>query len=430
MHAKPGALGADNRGMVETQKSDALRRIPMLADLPPWQMEVVVEAVEPVYARKGSIVVERGSDDGYTYFLNRGDVELQAADGHNKVFAADAETGKTPIANLRPRLFGVKALSQVNGLRIPDIVLSAAGCSLRRNDPNAIQVESQDEERRREAESKLSFHLYRDLKTNANILPSLPDLALRVRKTIDDESSDARKVARLVESDPAMATKLLKAANSALYGGLQAVETTSAAVVRLGLKTTRQLIMSFVLKEVFESDDKLIRGRMRELWKHSSQIAALCFVLAREIKGIDPEEALLIGLLHDVGVIPILNYANRYAELTSDAETLEFTIQRLRAELGAMILRDWHFAPAIIAGARDAEDWTRSHNRKADFSDLLIVAQVHERLRKKQLNSLPPLKDISAIVRVLGDGATPEKSLEILHDAKAHVDEMRSVLHA
>lgn len=412
------------------QKPDALRKIPMLADLPPWQMEVVAEAVEPVYARKGALIVERGSDDGFTYFINNGEIELQAADGNNKTFTADGETGKTPIANLRPRLFGVKALTQVSGIRVPDIVLSAAGCSGQRRDPNAIQVESQDEERLREAGSKLSFRLYRDLKDDTAILPSLPDLALRVRKTIDDDASDARKIARLVESDPAMAAKLLKAANSALYGGLQPVETTSAAVVRLGLKTTRQLVMTFVLQEVFASDDKLIRGRMRELWKHSSHIAALCFVLAREIKGMDPEEALLIGLVHDVGAIPILNYAHKYPELTGDAETLESTITRMRGELGAMILRDWRFVPAVVAGARDAENWTRSRQGKADFSDLLIVAQVHERLRKHQIDSLPPLEQISAITRVLGEGASPEKSLEILHDAKAQVNEMRSVLHA
>lgn len=402
----------------------------MLADLPPWQIEVVAEALEPVMAVKGSLILEQGSDDGYTYFLSDGEIQLEMADGQTKRIEIDGEARKTPVANLRPRLFGVRALGSVRGVRIPDIVLSAAGCDGQVHDPSSITVESEEEDRRHQAESKLSFHLYQDLKNDAAVLPSLPDLALRIRKAIDADVSDARAIARLVESDPAMAAKLLKASNSALYGGLGSIETTSAAVVRLGMKITRQLVLTFALKEVFKSEDALIRQRMQQLWKHSANVAALCFVLARRVKGVDPEEALLIGLVHDVGAIPILNYAHKYRELTEDAETLELTISRMRGELGAMILRNWRFSPVIVAGARDAENWQRSQNGKADFTDLLIVAQVHERMRKNQLDGLPPLDEISALRRVLGDDASPDQSLAILHEAKAQVDDMRSVLRS
>ena len=410
--------------------SQELAHIAMLADLPPWQIEVVAESVEPILAVAGKLIIERASDDGYTYFLHSGEIELQAVDGQKKAVTIDALTGRMPIANLRPRVFGVKALSPVSGIRIPDLVLSAAGCTTQVRDPETITVETPEEEQRREAESKLSFQLYRDLKQDAAILPSLPDRALRIRRAIDDESSDARTIARLVESDPAMAAKMLKAANSALYGGLDPVETTSAAIVRLGMHSARQLVMTFALREVFKTRDTLIGKRLRELWKHSSQIAALCFVLARESGRLDPEEALLIGLVHDVGAIPILNHAGQYRQLTADPETLELTIARMRGELGAMILREWRFAPTVVAAARDAENWQRTHAGDADFTDLLIVAQVHEYLRKRRLDQLPPLADISAVRRVLGDAASPERSLEILHDAKAQVDEMRSVLQA
>lgn len=400
----------------------------MLANLPPWQFEVVAEAAEPVHAPKGTVIAERGSDDGYTYFLRNGEISLEAADGGNKAVEISEETSRNPVANLRPRIFGVRALSTVSGIRIPDIVLSAAGCNGRRHDADEIQVESQEEEERREAESRLSFQLYHDLQKDSSILPSLPDLALRIRRAIDDDVSDAKAIAKLVEADPAMAAKLLKAANSALYGGLSAVETCPAAVVRLGMGTTRHLVLSFALKDVFKSDEPMIQERMRVLWKHSAQIAAICFVLAREIRGMQPEEALLIGLVHDVGAIAILNYIHKFPELAKDEAELEETIQRMRGELGAMILRKWKFTSAVIAGARDAENWLRNRIGDPDYTDLLITAQVHELLRKHRLAELPPMEKITAIQRVLGDSATPEKSLEVLHEAKAQVDEMRSVL--
>jgi HD-like signal output (HDOD) protein len=414
--------------MEDVQDPKTMRKISMLAELPPWQLEVVAEAVEPVEAHKGAWVIERGSDDGYTYFLDEGRILLEATDGQKKDITLTPDSVRDPIANLRPRLFGVKALSRVGGIRIPDIVLSAAGCHGGSPDPDMIVVRSEEEEERREAESRLSFQLYHDLKHDETILPSLPDLAVRIRSAIEDEVSDAKVIARLVETDPAMATKLLKAANSALYGGLGSIDTCMGAVVRMGMDTTKQLVLSFALREIFSDKDPLVKRRMQELWKHSAHIAALCFVLAREIKGMSSEEALLIGLVHDIGTIAILNYIHKYPELAQDEPTLEETIVRMRGELGAMILRKWNFPHAVVAGARDAEDWLRRRDQKADFTDLLIVAQVHERLRAHQLEGLPPLDQISAIQRVLGEDSSPEKSLEILHAAKAQVEEMRSVL--
>lgn len=414
--------------MTQTSVPKSLRNIPMLANLPPWQADVVAEAVQPLMARKGKQIVERGTDDGYTYFLSEGEVELEGGDGCNKTLEITPENSRTPVANLRPRIISVTALSDVRGIRIPDIVLSAAGCTGRSYDEDEIKVESQEEEERRQLESKLSFQLYRDLKNDKAILPSLPDLAMRIRRAIDDEMSDAREIARLVEADPAMTAKLLKVANSAFYAGSNEVETLPKAVVRMGMKTTKQLVMSFALRDIFSNKDPAIQRRMLVLWKHSAQIAALCFVLARETTHIDPEEALLIGLVHDVGTIAILNYIEKYPDLAEDPEALEQTIDHMCGELGAMILREWKFAPAVIAGARDAENWIRRQTGPADFTDLLIVAQVHERLRKKNIEGLPPMEKISAIRRVLGDAASPEKSLEILHEAKAQVDEMRSML--
>jgi HD-like signal output (HDOD) protein len=194
------------------------------------------------------------------------------------------------------------------------------------------------------------------------------------------------------------------------------------------MQTTRNLVLTFALKEVFRTKNKLLRQRMRDLWEHSAYIAATCFVLAREVEGVNPEEALLVGLVHDIGAIAVINYASRDPQLTADLGGLEQTISCMRGELGALILRQWKFAPTLAAAVRDAECWMREHEEVADFTDLLIVAQVHERLRKKETDGLPRIEDIPAFAKVLGQDASPQKSLVILQQAETMVDQMRSVL--
>ncbi len=415
--------------MANTDEIELLRKIPAVADLPPWQFEAITEHVEPLSFKKGTKLIERGSDDGYTYFLTAGKISLQCADTSPMVVEANAESVRTPIANLRPRIADVTTMERVRVIRVPDILLNTIKCSDGETDPERTVDEAGGQEERHSFETWLPFQLYRDLKdTELSILPSLPDTAVRIQLAIEDELSDAEAVARLIATDPAIATKLLKTANSALYGGRSPIETLTAAVVRLGIKTTRDLVLTFAIKEVFRTKNKQLRQRMTDLWEHSVYVAATCFVLAREVDGINPEEALLVGLVHDIGAIAIINYAANDQQRISDLEELEQAISCMCGELGALILRRWKFTPKIAGAVRGSEYWLREHDGAADFMDLLIVSQVHERLRNKETEGLPQIEDIPAFAKVLGSDVTPDKSMEILRQAKTVVELLRSVL--
>jgi HD-like signal output (HDOD) protein len=407
-----------------------LRKMSMLASLSPWQMELVIEAGNVVDVSKKTVVLESGSDDGHTYFLIEGAVALVAGDGKVSEIAAGSSRARTPIAHLRPRLYEVRARDRVALFRVPDIVLRAAGCNDHFQGDDAIAVSSAEEDEQHQAETKLSFQLYQDLKEDRVALPSLPDLALRIRQLMDDDVSDAKSIARVVESDPAIAAKLLKASNSALYGGMSSIESTSSAIVRLGMENTKQLVLGFALNDVFKVDNAAIRKKMRGLWAHSTYIAASCFVLAKEHAGLDAEHALLAGLVHDVGLIPILNQASNYPILAEDEAVLAGTLRRLRGEMSALILRKWLFPADIVSAARDAENWTRHSDGPADLTDLLIVARIHERLLHRQIDVLPPFREMTAVRRVIGSHASPEKSLAIIRESRQKVEQMRSIFDA
>lgn len=416
-------------GMADNGDIEILRKIPAVADLPPWQIEAITEHVEPLTLKKGTRLIERGSDDGYTYFLTAGRISLESADSPPMVIEANTESVRTPIANLRPRIADVTAMERVCIIRVPDILLKATQCADSRTDPEPDAHPPGGREDAPSFGTRLPFQLCRDLKdSESSILPSLPDTAVRIQLAIEDDFADADAVARLIATDPAIATKLIKTANSALYGGRSPVETLTGAVVRLGIQTTQSLVLTFAIKEVFRTRNKQLRQRMTDLWEHSAYIAATCFVLAREVGGMNPEEALLVGLVHDIGAIAIINYAARDPQQAVDPVGLEQAISCMCGELGALILRQWKFTPKIAAAVREAECWLREHDDGADFTDLLIVAQVHERLRKKAAEGLPRIEDIPAFAKVLGPDATPDKSLVILRQAETVVDKLRSVL--
>jgi len=272
--------------------------------------------------------------------------------------------------------------------------------------------------------------LHRDLQEDKSILPSLPDLALKIQKAIEDKKSDAKDIAKWVEQDPAMTAKIIRTANSALYARRGTVETCSAAVVRLGTRATQKLILSFCAREVFQSRKPELKQRMQALWSHSVDVAAISFVLAQKARGFgyDPEEVMLAGLVHDVGTIAILNYAQMMPGLTANPAVLDERIQRLRGELGAMILRKWGFSPEIVAAARDAEDWLRKRKGLADVTDVVIVAQMHDCLNKGGLAGLPPMSEISAVKRVLGRQVTPDMSIQVIKEAQAQIADVRALL--
>jgi HD-like signal output (HDOD) protein len=406
--------------MADNVASEILRTLPQLSRLPPWQFDVIAEFTEALHLKKGSRLLQRGSDDGNTYFLVSGKVSLLGADGHRETFEADPNGNPRLLANLRPRIVDVEALGRATAFRIPDMLLDPANCT---GQPE-VSLDGPPP-----AELRLPFDLYRDVKNcEPGVLPSLPDTAVRIQLAIEDADSDAGSIARLLAADPAMAAKLIRTANSALYAGRATVDTCTAAIVRLGLRTTSKLVLGFALSEVFRSKNQALRQRMKMLWGHSVDIAATCFVLARERGRIEPEEALLAGLIHDVGAIAVLSSSTRYPGLAGNPERLERTIGCLSGDVGAMILREWNFPVVMVSAARDAEFWLREHEGPADLTDLVIVAQAHDRLRLKATEGLPHVDEIPAFERVLGSNASPEKSVEIMSQSAITAETLRGVL--
>jgi HD-like signal output (HDOD) protein len=244
-------------------------------------------------------------------------------------------------------------------------------------------------------------------------LPSLPDVAIRIGEAVNDDNADARKVASVIETDPAIALKMLKAANSARFGGVSQIATVTEAVARLGLQNTRFLVITFALRELFRTDSKALANRMSALWEHSRRIAAFTRVLGEKVeKRFNPHESLLAGLVHDIGGLAVIAYARDFPEVAGNPAALESSIAALRTQLGGMILSKWQVPPELVTAAKEAENWFRQTEGQADYADLVIVAQLHDGVA----GEVNPAR-VSALGRL---GIAPGeigRGLDLLHEA-------------
>jgi HD-like signal output (HDOD) protein len=281
---------------------------------------------------------------------------------------------------------------------------------------------------RDEMENLLSSALLKDLEQDCLVLPSLPDVAIRVGRAMRNETSDARTLAKIIQTDPVITTKLIRAANSPLYAGVAPVDSCSAAVVRLGAKTTHKLVFSFALRQLFNTRSALLKTQMRQLWEHSVKVSAICYVLAHITRKFNPEHALLAGLLHDIGTVAILSYAERFPDVVNDEVKLNQAIQDMRGLIGSRILKAWDFTEDLVMVTAEAENWLRNGDQPLDYADLVIVAQLHSYIGSPRMPQLPTLDEVPAFRKLGLEGLSPRLSIMILDKAEEKIARAEALL--
>jgi putative nucleotidyltransferase with HDIG domain len=246
------------------------------------------------------------------------------------------------------------------------------------------------------------FHkeLLEDLKNGSLVLPTLPEVALRVRDVVDDPEASAADLSDIIITDAALSTRLLKVANSPLYRGRIEIDTIQMAVSRLGLKIVRSLVTSLVMEQMFQATSKNLDDRLHDLWEHSTEVSAICQVLANKHAGLQNDEAMLAGLIHEIGVLPILMKADEKPELLQNSEALNSIIDKIHFKIGAEILRSWKFPQSLINAVADQNDLERDSENGPDLTDLVQVARLQSymntdrALSAEQLNKVPAFKKL------------------------------------
>jgi HD-like signal output (HDOD) protein len=373
-----------------------LKSFKPFSDLETEQLMPLLKGARLKQANAGRCLMELGSASDKVIYLVGGKLQLVAKDGAKHTVESGSDKAKAPIAQLLPRQYRVETVTPVDYLQIERKLVETLIERVR-----AEEIERTREMKDYPLETKLYMELERDIENDTLVLPSLPEVAVRIREVVQRENSDAESLAKILRSDPAITAKLIKVANGPLYAGGAPVRDCTGAVVRLGRSVVHDLILSFVIKEVFNSPYEILQKRMLTLWQHSVEISTTSFLLAKlSGKKFDPEKALVVGLMHDIGIIPILTYAGHYPEIVRNEAMLEQVINRLRGQIGAVILRNWNFPDDFIPAALEAEDWDRNPGDEADYCDLVLVAHIYGQKDNPAAASGIPMHELPALQRL------------------------------
>lgn len=374
----------------------------------------------------GEEILALGSSDGKEYFLVKGVAQLKSFDNRVKDIEAGSDAARTALALLQPRKFSVTAKSECILIVMRQETVETLLQELPQD--RTVRFSARDVDAGHEVES-IEKTFVEDLNSNNFDLPSFPDVAMRIRKLLDDDSVSSKEVADAISVDPAIVVKLLKTCNSALYRSVNEITSCQEAVVRLGFETTRQLVNIFAMKELFNTKSPVLEARMSDLWSHSREVASIAYVLAEHTPKLNPEQAMLAGLIHDVGVIPVLQYVDRYPQFMHIERKLDEIIKGVKTRIGVELLSTWNFAEEFISVVENSENWTRdSHSDEADYADVVIVAQVHALIGKKEHRKLPMFDQIPAFKKLGHGGLTPKESQKVLLESHHRIAELKALL--
>ncbi|MGZ5058737.1 MAG: HDOD domain-containing protein [Methylobacter sp.] len=277
------------------------------------------------------------------------------------------------------------------------------------------------------AKNKLLTDCYRHMQSDNLVLPTIPDVSFKIRRAVNADNSNVSSIARVVQIDPSITAKLIQISNSSLYMGRKKIESCPEALTRLGLKAAQDIITAFAMKSVFSAKSSVIRQKMAELWMHSSYIASISAVFALKIPGFDPDRAMLAGLVHDIGIVPILTYADNNPGIIAHPKDLVETVRKLRADIGVQIIRQWDFPDDFEDVVTHAENWFRNDNNPPGYADIVMLSQLYSFIGKVDIKKIPKIDDLPAYKKLAGH-LDANDAINILDSAKDEIEHIQQML--
>jgi putative nucleotidyltransferase with HDIG domain len=183
----------------------------------------------------------------------------------------------------------------------------------------------------------------------ATTLPALPHVVTHLSRLTNSEGASMRDYERVIAQDPAIASKVLRVANSSLYGGRE-ITTLDKAIGMLGVNSVRSIATTVAMQSALVNKNLPRTFDVKSYWQHSLAVASAAKVLACLKKSTHSEEAFIAGLMHDIGKMALALYlpqeanfvystmqAQQIGQFEAEQESLGITHQ----DIGLLVARQW-----------------------------------------------------------------------------------------
>lgn len=394
-----------------------LKKLAPLRDLDDAYVEQLAHTTL-TYAPK-SVIFRRGQKTNSVFYLLKGSIELQPDSDSRYTISAESAIANLPLNS--GKVCGATAIARTN-----TTILAISGEFIHqwtgKSAEQASCIELIDIELPEQiADNRFFSSFSQAYHENKLSLPSLPHVALKLKEAMQKEIGISEAV-NIIQVDAPIVTKLIQLANSVLYSPISPITNCHDAVVRIGLDETRKLVMGISLKQLFQCKDPQLMKQMQALWENSLYVSSLSFVLAQECGTVNPEDALLAGLISDIGTIPILHFAEQYPDEYPNLEVLQSAIPFLNPPVGSLVLHTLGFSPELTDIPKHAEDWFyESEGDQLTLIDIVILAKLHSYFGSHKAKGLPYINSIPAYAKLKDGKLNPDFSLYLLHKAQQRI---------
>ncbi len=230
------------------------------------------------------------------------------------------------------------------------------------------------------AEDALFHILEEQLKDDSLCLPSLPEVAIRIRNTVDNEDSTLMDVAAEVARDPGLTLRIIRIANTAHYARAAHISNLNAAVHRIGMRSIRNVAIAMALEQLFICSNDIVKEYMSRAWRDAVRVSCasaavlLCSDKAKKSR-IAADAVTLMGLIHNIGLLPILHEAQVHDDVFANPTFLDSVYDQFGLRIGSEILRHWEFEPEFVEAMNHWQDLDH-HSKQIELSDFIRLGAV------------------------------------------------------